>query len=94
MGCCRDRAGPTNPGAARGLNKPLGGSRAAGTGERARGEAPRNWGKNVTLISSISVEGVGPSMSIEGPSDGEPFLLYLTELLCPAARARPGRGDG
>jgi hypothetical protein len=35
-------------------------------GERARGKAPRNWGKNVTLISSISLEGVGPSMSIEG----------------------------
>jgi hypothetical protein len=26
-------------------------------GERARGSAPRNWGKNVTLISSISLEG-------------------------------------
>jgi hypothetical protein len=24
-------------------------------GDRARGEAPRNWGKNVTLIASISV---------------------------------------
>ena len=35
-------------------------------GERARGKAPRNWGKNVTLISSIGSEGMGPSMSIEG----------------------------
>ena len=24
-------------------------------GERVRGEAPRNWDKNVTLISSISL---------------------------------------
>ena len=28
-------------------------------GERAFGKAPRNWGKNVTLISSISLEGMG-----------------------------------
>ncbi len=53
-------------------------------GERARGSAPRNWGKNVTLISSISSRGIGTSMSIEGSSDKESFSLYLRELLCPA----------
>ena len=53
-------------------------------GERARGSAPRNWGKNVTLISSISSRGIGPSMSIEGSSDKESFSLYLREVLCPA----------
>ena len=58
-------------------------------GERARGRAPRNWGKNVTLISSISLGGVGPSLSIEGSSDGESFGLYLRELLCPSLR--PGQ---
>lgn len=58
-------------------------------GERARGKAPRNWGKNVTLISSISLSGVGPSMSIEGSSDTESFGLYLGELLRPALR--PGQ---
>src|SRR5215212_9401674 len=31
-------------------------------GERAHGKAPRNWGKNVTLISSITPEGMGASM--------------------------------
>jgi len=58
-------------------------------GERARGKAPRNWGKNVTLICSISLRGLGPSMSIEGPSDGVSFSLYLREVLCPALR--PGQ---
>jgi transposase len=53
-------------------------------GERARGKAPRNWGKNVTLISSISSKGIGPSMSIEGSSDKESFGLYLRKVLCPA----------
>jgi transposase len=56
-------------------------------GERARGKAPRNWGKNVTLISSISLEGgIGPSLSIEGSSDTESFGLYLRALLCPSLR--------
>jgi transposase len=56
-------------------------------GERARGKAPRNWGKNVTLISSISLEGMGPSMSIEGPSDTDSFGLYMREILAPTLEA-------
>lgn len=52
-------------------------------GERAYGKAPRNWGRNVTLVSSISLDGVGPSLSIEGPADGESFALYLENVLCP-----------
>jgi transposase len=58
-------------------------------GERARGSAPRNWGKNVTLISSIGLEGMGPSMSIEGPSDTDSFGIYMREILAPSLR--PGR---
>jgi transposase len=52
-------------------------------GERAHGKAPRNWGKNVTLISSISVEGMGPSMSMEGSSDTDSFGRYMREVLAP-----------
>ena len=53
-------------------------------GERAFGKAPRNWKENVTLISSISLAGgVGASMSVEGPADGEAFLLYVEHFLCP-----------
>jgi transposase len=50
-------------------------------GERARGSAPRNWGKNVTLISSIGLEGMGSSMSIEGSSDTDSFGIYMREIL-------------
>jgi len=40
-------------------------------GRRALGKAPRNWGKNITLISSITLEeGMGPSMSIQGEHPG------------------------
>ena len=57
-------------------------------GERARGKAPRNWGKNVTLISSITLEGgMGASMSIEASSDGESFGLYMRDVLAPTLEA-------
>jgi transposase len=52
-------------------------------GERAYGKAPRNWGRNVTLISSITLEGMGASMSIEGSSDTESFGLYMKNILTP-----------
>jgi transposase len=52
-------------------------------GERAHGKAPRNWDKNVTLISSITLEGMGPSMSIEGSSDTVSFGVYMREILAP-----------
>ena len=52
-------------------------------GERAYGKAPRNWGKNVTLISSITLEGMGASVSIEGSSDTDSFGLYMKEILAP-----------
>jgi transposase len=55
-------------------------------GERAYGKAPRNWGKNVTLISSIGVEGMGASMSIEGASDTESFGLYMRNILAPTLK--------
>jgi hypothetical protein len=44
-------------------------------GRRALGKAPRNWGKNITLISSITTKGMGPSMIIQGSSDTESFGL-------------------
>jgi transposase len=58
-------------------------------GERAFGKAPRNWGKNVTLISSITLSGMGASMSIEGSSDTESFGLYMREVLAPTLK--PGQ---
>ncbi len=58
-------------------------------GERAFGKAPRNWGTNVTLISSITTKGMGPSMSIQGSSDTESFSLYMREVLTP--RLKPGQ---
>jgi hypothetical protein len=56
-------------------------------GRRAFGKAPRNWGKNITLISSITLEeGMGSSMSIQGSSDTESFGLYVRNVLAPRLR--------
>jgi transposase len=58
-------------------------------GERAFGSAPRNWGKNVTLLASISAEGVDPCLAVEGPTTREVFETYLERVLAPSLR--PGR---
>jgi hypothetical protein len=52
-------------------------------GERAFGKAPRNWGKNVTLIASLSTQGVGAAMSVEGSTDGAAFETYVEHFLAP-----------
>ena len=53
-------------------------------GERARGKAPRNWGKmNVSLVCAIDSGGVKPSMSVEGAVDGRAFETYVERFLAP-----------
>jgi transposase len=58
-------------------------------GERARCAVPRNRGKNTTLLSSMSVEGMGPSLAITGAVDARVFETYLELVLLP--ELRPGR---
>jgi transposase len=55
-------------------------------GHRAYFEAPRNWGANVTLLSSMSLEGMGPSLAVEGPTTREVFETYLEKVLAPTLR--------
>jgi transposase len=58
-------------------------------GQRAFGSAPRNWGKNVTLLASITAEGVGPSLAVEGATTRAVFEAYLERVLVPSLR--PGQ---
>ena len=53
-------------------------------GERAFCSAPRNWGKNVTLLSSLTSSGMGPSVAVEGATTRVVFEAYLEEALCPS----------
>jgi transposase len=52
-------------------------------GHRAYFRGPRNWGANVTLLSSMTHSGMGPSLAVEGPTTREVFEAYLEKILAP-----------
>jgi hypothetical protein len=52
-------------------------------GERLSLSVPRNRGKNTTLLASISVEGMGPSLAVKGSTNAEVFEAYLEQVLLP-----------
>jgi transposase len=56
-------------------------------GERAFVSVPRNWGKNVTLLASMSAEGMGPCLAVEGSTTIAVFEAYLEHILAPTLRA-------
>ena len=58
-------------------------------GERAFASVPRNWGKNVTLLASLSVRGMGPCLAVEGSTTTAVFEAYLERVLVPSLR--PGQ---
>jgi transposase len=58
-------------------------------GRRAFGSAPKNWGKNVTLLASITREGLGPCLAVEGATTREVFEAYMEGVLAPSLS--PGR---
>jgi transposase len=53
-------------------------------GERAYGRVPKNRGKNLTLIASMSLYGMGESMCFEGATDAKAFELYVEHFLAPS----------
>ncbi len=56
-------------------------------GSRVRFEVPRNWGANVTLLSSMGFEGMGPSLAVEGATTKAVFEAYVQRVLVPSLRA-------
>jgi len=52
-------------------------------GSRVCFEVPRNWGANVTLLSSMSAEGMGPSLAVEGSTTRAVFETYVEKVLAP-----------
>jgi hypothetical protein len=58
-------------------------------GERAYGQAPRNWGSNVTLLASMTREGMGACIAVEGATTKAVFEAYVEEALAPSLR--PGQ---
>jgi transposase len=55
-------------------------------GERVLGNAPQNYGQNVTLLGALSCTGLEAVMMIEGATDSDVFRAYVREVLCPTLR--------
>jgi transposase len=58
-------------------------------GQRAIGKVPRNWGANMTLIASLSTQGMGEALMLEGAADATAFEIYVERLLAPSLK--PGQ---
>ncbi len=52
-------------------------------GERAHWAVPRNRGPNTTVLSSMSMEGMGPSLAVEGATTAVVFEAYVEKVLTP-----------
>ena len=55
-------------------------------GQRACWSVPRNRGANTTVLSSMGVEGMGPSLTVEGASTSVVFEAYVEQVLAPTLR--------
>jgi transposase len=58
-------------------------------GERLNLSVPRNRGKNTTLLSSMTLSGMGPSLAVEGATTARVFETYVEKVLVPSLR--PGQ---
>jgi transposase len=58
-------------------------------GARAHGSAPRNRGRTRTMISAVTVDGMGPGLVVEGGVSTAGFEAYVEQLLAPTLR--PGQ---
>jgi DDE superfamily endonuclease len=56
-------------------------------GERVYLETPRNRGKNTTLLASMSIEGMGECLAVEGATTKVIFETYVERVLAPNLRA-------
>jgi transposase len=56
-------------------------------GERAHCSVPRNRGPNTTVLSSMSLEGMGSTLAVEGATTSAVFEAYVEEVLAPTLRS-------
>jgi transposase len=58
-------------------------------GERVPEGAPAGHWQTLTLLGAMTVGGLVATMTIESPTDGDVFLAYLEQVLCPVLQ--PGQ---
>ncbi len=57
-------------------------------------QGPKKQGCEYDLLSSMSLESMGPSMAIEGSTTKEVSEAYMEHFLASMLRRGAGRGDG
>ena len=55
-------------------------------GERLRLSVPRKRGKNTTVLSSMTLLGMGPSLAVEGATTAAVLEAYVEQVLAPSLR--------
>lgn len=56
-------------------------------GQRAFVQHRRNYGKNMTLLAGLTLEGMSAAMVIEGPVTTEVFVAFVEHVLLPTLQA-------
>jgi transposase len=56
-------------------------------GKRAYGAVPRNRRANITLLASLSLQGMGEALILEGTADATAFEIYMEQILAPSLQA-------
>ncbi len=56
-------------------------------GKRARGSVPRNRRANITLIASLSLQGMGEALILDGSADTTAFEISIEQILAPSLQA-------
>ncbi len=55
-------------------------------GQRVHDAAPENWGRNVTVLGSLSCQGLEAVMTVEGATDAAVFRAYVSQVLAPTLK--------
>lgn len=58
-------------------------------GQRVHESNPAGHWQTLTLLGAMTTRGLAASMTVESATDGDVFLAYLDQVLCPALR--PGQ---
>ena len=56
-------------------------------GHRAIGKVPRNYGASMTLMASLSMQGMGEALMLDGAADAAAFEVYVERLLAPSLKS-------
>ena len=61
----------------------------APSGERVREATPSSHWHTLTMLAALTTKGLQAPMTIESATDGDVFLAYLEQVLCP--QLQPGQ---